>query len=318
MRLIAFDFNTKQDRPIELSDLSSRPVQGLYHWVVLDSGDEPGGRDALEKLGIRPTVAESFLGQQQEARYDLYDDATHVSVSEAWLDQGELKSGIMDVLLGAHFMVIRTARPSAVLEQVRSIYHKDFQSFARSPGFLLYELASQLFELYRRTYHSFTNEVENVQLTLFGRVTDDIFMSVSRLTTDILAFRRIVLTARDLFKDLATRKSAFVSETTQPSLDIMADRMGRLCSDLDSERSVLTETLNLYMGMVSHRTNRVINRLTIISMIFLPLSFICGVYGMNFEGMPELGWRYSYLLFWFGSAVFVTLFLALVKRKKWI
>jgi len=72
------------------------------------------------------------------------------------------------------------------------------------------------------------------------------------------------------------------------------------------------------MGMVSHRTNRVVNRLTIFSMIFLPLSFLCGVYGMNFDVMPELRWPYAYLVFWLAVAAFVAAFVVFVRRKKWI
>ena len=93
--------------------------------------------------------------------------------------------------------------------------------------------------------------------------------------------------------------------------------MERLGDDLDSERSVMTETLNLYMGMVSHRTNRIINRLTLFSMIFLPLSFLCGVYGMNFDVMPELRWPFSYLVFWIAVVTFVCSFITLIWKKRW-
>jgi magnesium transporter len=153
---------------------------------------------------------------------------------------------------------------------------------------------------------------------LFGKVTDDIFLSVSQLTADILAFRRMVLVSRDLFNELATRKSAFVAETAQPMLGVHSDRMERLGDELENERSVLAETLNLYMGMVSHRTNKIVNRLTIFSMIFLPLSFLCGVYGMNFEYIPELAWRYGYAGFWSIVFVFVVAFVWFIRKREWI
>ena len=94
--------------------------------------------------------------------------------------------------------------------------------------------------------------------------------------------------------------------------------MGRLCEDIAGVRSVLNETLNLYMGMVSHRTNRIINRLTIFSMIFLPLSFLAGVYGMNFAVLPELRWKYAYPAFWGFVTVFVAAFVIFVRKKRWI
>src|SRR4029450_11390586 len=96
--------------------------------------------------------------------------------------------------------------------------------------------------------------------------------------------------------------SPFIAESTQPFLDRMVGTLERLGSDLAVEREILAETLNLYMGIVSHRTNRVVNRLTVISMVFLPLTFLCGIYGMNFDVLPELHWQWGYALFW-GAAI---------------
>ena len=72
------------------------------------------------------------------------------------------------------------------------------------------------------------------------------------------------------------------------------------------------------MGVTSHRTNRVVNRLTVISMIFLPLTFLCGVYGMNFETIPEFAWEYGYEYFWTLVIVIATSLLALMKYKRWL
>lgn len=318
MQLVEFDFSKKEERSISLDELSSSPGDGVFYWMVIGSGEEAEGRRALELLGANPEGARALIGPQQEARYDLYDDAIHFSVSEAWLDNGSLQYDVIEFLLGKHYLAVMTPGFSPAIEGIKRVYRDDFFKFARSSGFLLYELSSQLFESYRRTYHNFTSEVERVQLTLFGEVSDEIFVSVSKLTTDILGFRRMVLASRDLFKALSSRRSAFVSETTQPSLNQLADRMERLGMDLDGERTILNETLNLYMGMVSHRTNRIINRLTIFSMIFLPLSFLCGVYGMNFEVMPELEWAYSYPVFWVVVVLFMVTFFTIVKKKKWI
>jgi magnesium transporter len=94
----------------------------------------------------------------------------------------------------------------------------------------------------------------------------------------------------------------------------MLDRLG---SDLAVEREILAETLNLYMGLVSHRTNKVLNRLTVVSLVFLPLTFLCGVYGMNFEVIPELKWRLGYPFFWALALLVATTTLAYMKRRGW-
>jgi magnesium transporter len=114
-----------------------------------------------------------------------------------------------------------------------------------------------------------------------------------------------VLPARAVLADLATRRSLHVSEPTQPYLVNMVSSLERVLQDVLVGRDILSDSLNLYMSMLSHRTNQVMKRLTVVSVIFLPLTFLCGVYGMNFEYLPELGWRFGYPAFWVLAALIV-------------
>lgn len=319
MYAVAFHFADKREQAVSVESLLGTGVEpGWFYWVVLDPGQRDVSLRVLEVLGAPATLAAALVGPQLEGRFDIHDHGFHCSFTEAWYDAGELRSGTTEFLIAERYLAVMPSGPSPVLEQIRRIYREDFYKFAKSSGFLLYEVASRLLDAYRKTSQQFAAEVERIQLTLFGKVTDDIFLSVSKLTADILAFRRMVLCSRDLFNELATRKSTFVSETTQPMLGVHSDRMERLGNELDSERNVLTETLNLYMGMVSHRTNKIVNRLTVISMIFLPLSFLCGVYGMNFERMPELAMPYAYPAFWGFAVVFVASCVWFFRKRGWI
>lgn len=318
MKAVLFNFETKKERDLALDDLSPVMGEDEFFWMTFGAEEKEDARAALQKLGADPVAIETFLGEPQEARYDFHEHALLFSVTEAWFEEdGSLESGIIECMRGPNFLAVLQPQNSRVMEIIHRIYREDFQKFARSSGFLLYELASVLLETYRRSFQHVTSAVEDIQLKLFGEVTDEIFSEVSRLTANILAFRRMVFSSRDLFNEIATRKSEFISASTQPTLKIIAGRMERLGDDLDSERSVMTETLNLYMGMVSHRTNRIINRLTLFSMIFLPLSFLCGVYGMNFDVMPELRWPFSYLVFWMVVVTFVGSFITLIWKKRW-
>jgi magnesium transporter len=131
----------------------------------------------------------------------------------------------------------------------------------------------------------------------------------------------MLLASREVLSEISSRRSPFISESTQPFLERMASTLERLSADLTVERETLAETLNLYMGIVSHRTNRVVNRLTVISMVFLPLTFLCGVYGMNFNtdigNMPELMWKHGYLAFWVVALIMTAALLLFMKRKRW-
>jgi magnesium transporter len=162
------------------------------------------------------------------------------------------------------------------------------------------------------------DEVGGVQIQIVGNPGDEIFSRVAIVTRELLSFRKLVLAAREVLHELATRRSSFVSETTQPYLGNMVGKLERLGSDLTVEREILAETLNLYMGIVSHRTSRLVSRLTVVSLIFLPLTFLCGVYGMNFEYLPETEWRYGYPLVWAVALLIAGGLLVVAKTKRWL
>lgn len=323
--IIEFDFESRRERAIELSGVSDALRRGLYCWVDMDcSTCAERGRvcescaECLRVLGVNEIARGEVLGADREGRYDVYEDCLHFAVSEAKVVSGRLVTAHVDVVLGQQYLVMFRRRETDFVKSMRRTYREDFVKFAKSPGFLLYEIGDHLTEMYRRTLRDFQAEVEQVQLKLFTDVDDEIFRQVAELTQDILLFRKVVLASRELLHELGSRRSPFVSETTQPFLENMAGSLERLGGDLTTEREVLNETLNLYMGMVSHRTNKVVNRLTVISAIFLPLSFLCGVYGVNLKGVPEFEWDFGYAFFWGLCVTIAAVLLLFMRRRKWL
>jgi magnesium transporter len=173
-----------------------------------------------------------------------------------------------------------------------------------------------LIDDYVRVQKKLEERVEELQLRLIGEVDERVFAEVSEIGVDLLHFRKVLIPARAVLTDLSTRKSIFVSEATQPFLANMVGTLERVLQDLMSDRDILSESLNLYMSMVGHRTNRVMNRLTVVSILFLPLSFLCGVYGMNFEILPELKWEFGYAYFWILAAAIVVGVVAFMRRLR--
>jgi magnesium transporter len=109
-----------------------------------------------------------------------------------------------------------------------------------------------------------------------------------------------------------------MSERTQTLLGNLHSTIEHVLQDLLVDRDILSESLNLYMSLVSHRTNEVMKRLTVVSVVFLPLTFLCGVYGMNFDVLPELHWSHGYAFFWALAGGIVVLLLSLMRRSRLI
>lgn len=323
--VVQFDFAGKQEQTIPVEGIEDAIRQGFFCWVDVNCAscqdrDHQCRRcsECLKALNVNEVARGEVLGPDREGRYDVYDDCLHFAVTEANLADNRLRTSHVDVVLGSQYLVTFRKREADLIAQMKRTYREDFRKFARSPGFLLYEIADHLTETYRRALHGFAEAVERIQLQLFGEIDDAIFKQVSTLTQDILGLRKVVTASRELLHELASRRSPFVSETTQPFLENMANALERLSADLTTEREVLNETLNLYMGMVSHRTNKVVNRLTIISAIFLPLTFICGVYGVNLKGVPEFEWPQGYTYFWILCAAIAVSLIVFMRRRKWL
>jgi magnesium transporter len=158
--------------------------------------------------------------------------------------------------------------------------------------------------------------VEAMQLRLQVSFDETVFDEFAKLGADLLHLRKILAPTRNVLDELATRKSRFVPEGTQPYLGGMVPRVERILQDVMVDREILSESLNLHMAIGDHKLNKVMQKLTVVSSVFLPLTFICGVYGMNFEVLPEKDWQYGYLYFWILCGVITTFVLYLMKRIK--
>jgi magnesium transporter len=315
--VVAFDFATKTEVAIPPSGVVQACADGRFCWVDIDVAQEAdAARSVLSGLGVAPHVVQAVLDQDAGERYDIHEDCLHLRVFAARFADDRFAALPVDLILGEQFLVTVHRGEVEFLNQVRRTYRQDFLRFARGPGFLLYECWDHMIDGYRTADRGLSGHVRSIQEQLFGEADDAIFTRVAEATRNLLGFRQVVLASREVLNELCTRRSAFVAETTQPYLEKMVGTLGRLDTDLSVEREILSETLHLYMGIVSHRTGKVLNRLTVVSLVFLPLSFLCGVYGMNFEVIPELRWRYGYIFFWGLALTLVGGMLAYMRRHK--
>lgn len=315
--VVEFCFETRTERAIGAGEAAGACAAGKFCWVDLDL-DAEGGAAAgvLSGLGVPAEAVGQVLGPGGDGRCDSYEPCLHVTVSAVRLAGGEVVLSRVDLLVGAAYLVTVRRGEVEFLDEVRRTYRRDFAEFAESPGFLLYDCWDRLTKGYEATHRRLDDRVRRVRDEIFGEVDDEIFARVAGMTHDLLDFRRAVLAARSVLEGLSGRRSAFVPESTRPYLERIVGNLDRLAADLAVERESLAETLTLYLGLVSHRTNRVLNRLTVVSLVFLPLSFLCGVYGMNFEAMPELRWGWGYPVFWVAAVGVAGVALVYLKRLR--
>jgi magnesium transporter len=316
--VVELDFQTKQHRRLAgCEEVRASTDAGHFVWIDIDIAQQDEARALLAKLDLcAPEIVEDALTREPATQIARYDDYLHLVLSGCRLAGHKFDLERVDAIMGERFLLTLHKGQPVFLEAVRRSYVADFKRFAQSPSFLLYELWDHLIENYLNVHKKFEERVEQVQAHLIGTVDDSVFAEASELGSDLLHLRKVVLPARAVLTDLSTRKSPFVSEATQPFLGNMVGTIERVLQDVLVDRDILSGALNNYMSLVAHKTNTVMSKLTVVSIIFLPLTFLCGVYGMNFEILPEKDWQYGYLFFWILVAVIVGVLLWLMRRNK--
>jgi len=316
--VIEFDFATKNERTIQAIDVNPNCASSVYYWLFLDWDGLSKLIPVLSRFCPDSQIDASYFRQELSGLVDTKPDFIGFMLQETEFKDGHLAQDPLRVILGERFIVTVFEEKSRVIDQVLANYRHDFLEFSRSPGFLLFEIVDFHSGNLQATFRQFEEEISKLQERLLTKVDDEIFFRVASATKQLLSFRFLLISTREVINAITMRKSPYISETTQPFLERKVGLLTRLSDDVSTQREVMSDTLNLYMGFVSYQTNKVINRLTIISVIFLPLTFLVGVYGMNFEYMPELGWKLGYPVFWLVVGIIVISLLLFFRKKKWL
>ena len=314
---VGFNFDTKTIEPIEPETITKAPESGFV-WIDVESHDVAELRESVTALGlVSEEVLEEMTSEDEATQLARYEEYLHITVCGCHLSpESVLELRRADIVVGEHFMLTAHVGPRAFLDRVKREYVADFKRHAKTPSFLVFEVWDHLADHYVDTQKRIETEVESLQSALLTGSDDDVFEEVAAIGADLLRFRAALIPARAMLTELATRRSIFINEATQGFLANIVGTLERVLQDVLADRDSLNQALNLYMSMVSHRTNQAMSKLTVISVIFLPLTFLCGVYGMNFNVLPELRWEFGYAMFWGLVLVIVVTLVAIMRRSK--
>jgi len=300
------DFRDRSRGSLSPNEVRREIARGRFVWIDVDVAILEGGLiDAVFPPQVCPGVDFDRL---------VHEQCQHCSPAAAGLRRTDRLLQLtflggtacgpddpcerLDVVIGEGFLVTVHRGPNGVLEAVRRDYVHDFEQHAATPSFLLYEICNEQVEQFLAVQARLEDEVEATRRDLANDVDQEAFAAVASASAKLITLRRRVLPVRRALDELTSRKTTLVSEATLSFLGGMIDTLERLLSDIAADREILETALNLSLTVMSHHTNQTMNRLAVVSTIFLPLSFICGIYGMNFEGMPEVDWANGYLYFW--------------------
>ena len=275
-----------------------------------------------EHFGLHPLVLEDILNTHQRPRVEEYEDYFFLVARMliAGKDGEPYHSEQVSFVLGKHFVATFQDLPGDVFDPVRQRVETGRGKSRRAgPDYLLYSLLDALVDNYFILLQSLADRIEAVEgkITAQQPKTQDLD-DVHRLRRELVYVRRNVWPLRDAVSELNRSDSSLISDETHVYMRDLHDHLVQVIDSVENFRDVLASLQDLHLSSLSNRTNDVIRVLTIISTIFVPLTFLAGVYGMNFRYFPELTWHYGYVAFWVISAVVVAILVAYMRRRGWL
>jgi magnesium transporter len=323
LRLIDYDQNTLRDQASpDMDDLASCLTSKTTSWLNVDGLHVP---ELMERIGavfgISPLILEDIVNTGHRPKMDEAPDMVFITLKMLSIndDHDRILSEQLSCVLTGRSLVTFQEQPGDVFEPVRErIRRQSGRLRQRGPDYLLYALLDSVFENYLKVIEILGDRIEAFDEDLLDAPTPELLEEINVYRREMAFVRRAVRPAREIALKLLKTESELVSEEITPYLRDLADMAEQISEAVEIYRELLNDHLNSYNMAVANRLNDVMKFLTIFATIFIPLSFLAGVYGMNFDFMPELKVRYGYYILLGGMACVAVGMLLYFKKRKWI
>jgi magnesium transporter len=320
--IIDYDEDQYEEREIKnIEDCFPYKDTPSISWINIDGVHQV---EVIEKLGqhfvLHPLLQEDVVNTHQRPKFDEFEDHLFIVLRMFFFneEENELEGEQISLIVGANFVISFQERQGDVFEQVRERL-RNGRGRIRKKGsdYLAYSLIDAIVDSYYNILERLGESIETLQEQLVAEPKRKDLQIIQALKRDMLFFRKSVYPLREVVGGLAKSESTLVKEDVLVYVRDVYDHVIQAIDTIETFRDMLSAMMDIYLSSLSNRMNEVMKVLTIIATIFIPMTFLAGVYGMNFKYMPELEWRYAYLFFWIVVSGVLIAMVAYFKRKKW-
>ncbi len=321
--LLNYDSEAMLEKPLPAIEASFpyRDTQPVT-WINVDGLHEVNVVGKIgDHFGIHPLVLEDIVNTSQRTKAEDFENYIFIVLKMLVFDEAvdHIVAEQVSLILGPHFLISFQEKVGDVFNFVRERIRKNRGRIRRSGcDYLAYALMDAIVDHYFVILEKLGDKIERLEDQLLKAPTPRILEEIHHLKREIIYFRKQVWPLREVINNLIKEPSDLIQETTHIFLRDVYDHTIQVIDTIESYRDVLSGLSDLYLSTVSNRMNEVMKVLTIMATIFIPLTFIAGIYGMNFEFMPELKWRWAYPCLWLVLILIFVAMLAWFKKKKWI
>jgi len=305
----------------EQVDGLSQPVDETVIWINVGGVHQVEMVEALGKqFSLHPLMLEDVANTDQRPKLDDYENYLFLVIKMLSLTKrNEIAVEQVSLVLGRNYVISFQENGTDVFQPVRERLRGGKGRLRQSGAdYLLYALVDAIVDQYFAVLESLGEKIEALQQTVVDDPRPETLNDIHALKRQLLFLRRAVWPLRDVMNNLSRSTCPFLQEPTKVFFRDVYDHVVQIVDTIETLREMVSASLDIYLSSVSYRLNAVMRVLTVITTIFMPLSFIASIYGMNFEHMPELQSRWGYpLVLSVMTAVGVGMLL-LFKKKRWL
>ena len=271
--------------------------------------------------GMHPLLVEDVLSTRQRPKQEEYEQHHYLVVRMLRFDAEriEVVEEQISVVVGPNYVVSFQESEGDVWEPVRERLRAGRGTIRqRGPDYLAYALLDAVVDGYFGVVEGIGDHLELLESEVMQEPTRATITRIHQVKGELLIVRKAVWPLRDLFNTLIRDESRLFTDNTKIFLRDAYDHSVQVIDSVETLRDLSASLVDLYLSSVSNRMNEVMKVLTIIATIFIPLTFIAGVYGMNFDYMPELHWRWAYPVVWGVMVVAAGLLLVYFRKRQWL
>ena len=288
-------------------------IDGLHQVEILEKLDEC--------YGLHPLVLEDILNTDQRPKMEDYGEYLYIVLRTLNYNEksSEIESEQISLVLGPNFVFSFQEREGDTFNPIRDrIRNNKGRIRKMGADHLAYTLLDSIIDNYFIILENLGEKIEFLEEELVKRPIPETLQTIHHLKREMIFLRKGVWPLREVISGLERGESSLIKESTRIYLRDVYDHTIQTIDTIETYRDMVSGMLDIYLSSISNRLNAVMKVLTIIATIFMPLTFLAGIYGMNFKYMPELEWKWGYPMVWLvviGISIFM---LTYFKKKKWL
>ncbi len=309
-----------EEKDVASADEAARMRDGRgVIWINVDGLGDVGLLARLGELfGLHHLALEDALSVHQRPKVDDYGDNLYVVLGMLHYEES-VRTEQVSLFLGKDFLLTFQEDVGDCLDPIRERLRKETGRL-RSQGsdYLMYAIVDAIIDHHFPVLERLGEVVEQIEDEVVENPAHGTLARMHEAKRNLLSLRRSAWPLREAVNSLLRAEGGLITDTTRLYLRDCYDHTVRILDIIENHRELVGDLTDIYLSSLSNKMNQVMKVLTVIATIFMPLTFLAGVYGMNFHYFPEIEWRWGYLAFWIAIAITVLVMLWLFRRKGWL